>query len=117
MHEVSLVQALIEQVEKEVQQAGYTGRVVRVDLVVGRLSGAHPDALRFAFELLAPETVVAGAQLEIAEIRADCCCQACHARVPIDDLLCACPHCGSPQITIEGGRELLLQSIELDESA
>jgi Zn finger protein HypA/HybF involved in hydrogenase expression len=33
----------------------------------------------------------------------------------IDDLVAQCPCCGSGEITIEGGRELVLQSIEIVE--
>lgn len=117
MHEVALVQALIEQVEHEVRAAGHTGRVVRVDLVVGRLSGAHPDSLRFAFELLSPDTLVAQAALTISEPSPDCCCAACGARTAIEELVVACPQCGAHQITIEGGRDLLLQSIELEDES
>jgi hydrogenase nickel incorporation protein HypA/HybF len=115
VHEVALVQALIEQVQREVETAGHGGRVVRVDLIVGRMSGAHPDSLRFAFELLAPGTLVAGAALGIEEAKAVCACRACGAQTEIDELLVACPGCGSGDIHIRGGRDLLLQSIELDE--
>jgi len=115
MHEVSIVQALIEQVEEEIQQAGATGRVVKLDLIIGRLSGAHADSIRFAFELLTPDTPLAGVSLQIDEQPAVCCCAACDAKTPIEELITACPVCGSSQITIEGGCDLILQSIELEE--
>lgn len=116
MHEVSIVQALIEQVDQEVQHAGHHGRVVGLDLVIGRLSGVNPDSIRFAFELLAPDTLVQGASLRIDEPRAVCRCTACKAQTSIDELVMACPGCGSGQVTIEGGRELVLQSIELEDA-
>jgi len=46
-----------------------------------------------------------------------CQCRGCGARQTIEDLVAACPQCGSSEISIEEGRELLLRSIELDESA
>ena len=115
MHEVALVQALIEQVENEVRQSGRQGRVSRLELVVGRLSGASPDALRFAVEVLAPGTLIETAQLDITEPCAVCRCRECGVASPIDELVAACPQCHSPSVTIEGGRDLLLQSIELEE--
>jgi hydrogenase nickel incorporation protein HypA/HybF len=115
VHEVSIVQALIEQVEQAVHESGHAGRVVRLDLVIGRLSGVHPDSVRFAFEMLAPDTPVEGAQLNIEEPRAVAACRHCGARTPIDELVVACPACGDDQISIEEGRELLLRSIELEE--
>lgn len=117
MHEVSLVEALIEQVGQEVGRLERPGRVLRIELVVGRLSCANPDSLRFAFELLAPGTVAEGAQLDISEPKAVCRCGACGVQTPIEELTANCPACGSSQVHIEGGRDLVLQSIELEDAA
>jgi hydrogenase nickel incorporation protein HypA/HybF len=115
MHELSIAEALIEQVERELHRAGQRGPVKRLELTVGRLSGVHAPSLRFAFELIAPGTVVAGARLDIAESAAVCCCRHCGGREKIEELVAECPKCGSAEISIEEGRELLLQSIEIDE--
>ena len=117
MHELSIVEALIEQVEEEALQAGLAGPVVQLDLVIGRLSGVHPDSIRFAFELLAPGTRLEGAELQIAEPRPCCCCRDCAARVEVEELQAACPQCGSGAIAMEGGQELLLESIEFEDQA
>lgn len=115
MHELSIVKALIEQVGSEVQRAGHTGRVSRLELTVGRLSGVNADAVRFAFELAAPGTVVEAAELCIAEPKARCACRACGESGEIDALVPECPACGSIDILIEGGHELVLETIDLDE--
>ena len=115
MHELSIVDSMIQQVDGEVQASGHAGRVLAIDLVVGRLSGANADSIRFAFELLAPGTIVEAAELSIAEPRAVCHCQDCGARVEIDDLTAQCGQCGSANVTLEGGQDLLLASIELED--
>jgi hydrogenase nickel incorporation protein HypA/HybF len=115
MHELSIVEALIDQVGKELERPGQQGRVTRVEVSVGRLSGVNCDSLRFAFNLLAAGTTVADAELVTHEPKAVCHCHACEAKLEIDDLVVQCPRCGSGQITIEGGRELVLQSIEIVE--
>ena len=115
MHELSIVEALIEQAQREVKRSGCGGRVVRLDLRIGRLSGVCPDSLRFAWDLLAPETSLAGAELCIAEPPAVCACGDCGARTELEDLASSCPKCGSPNVTIEGGQEMLLQTIELED--
>ncbi|MDY0168055.1 MAG: hydrogenase maturation nickel metallochaperone HypA [Thermoguttaceae bacterium] len=114
MHELSIVEALIEQVDRELHRAGQTGRVVELNLAVGRLSGVHSGSLRFAFELLSPGSVVEGAQMNIAEPKAACRCRDCGHTEPIDELVAQCPKCGSDHVVIEGGRELTLDSIELE---
>jgi hydrogenase nickel incorporation protein HypA/HybF len=116
MHELSIVEALIDQVRQELDRAGQQGRVLQLEISIGRLSGVYPDAVRFAFGLLAPGTVVDRAQLVIQEPKAVCHCHACDARVEIDDLVIQCPNCAADNVTIEGGRDMMLQSIELEES-
>lgn len=114
MHELAIVDALIGQVQEEVQRAQAPGRVTRVELIIGRLSGVNADSIRFAFELLAPGTLLEQARIDIEEPAAVCHCTACGTKTPIADLGASCPHCASPQITIEGGQDLVLQSIELE---
>jgi len=116
MHELAIVDAVLDQVCEEVRNCGAQGRVTRLDLAVGCLSGANPDSIRFAFELLAPGTLVEGAAIRIREPRALCSCRKCGLRVEIDDLTAACPQCASRDVSIEGGQELLLESIEIEES-
>jgi hydrogenase nickel incorporation protein HypA/HybF len=102
MHELAIVEALIDQVGQELDRAGQPGRVLRVELSIGRLSGVLGESVRFAFGLLTPGTRVEGAELVIREPKAVCNCR-------------ACPRCASTDIIIEGGRDLLLQSIEIEE--
>ncbi len=115
MHELSIVEALIEQVEAEVERAGARGQVARLKLSIGRLSGVNADAVRFAFELLTPGTRLAGAELEIDEPKAVCRCAACGAQTEIEELSLGCPACQAGDITIDGGREMLLETIDVDE--
>ncbi|MEN6451334.1 MAG: hydrogenase maturation nickel metallochaperone HypA [Thermoguttaceae bacterium] len=115
MHELAIVEALIDQVKETLDRTGEQGRVMRVDLSIGRLSGVSCQSLQFAFRLLAPGTAVEGAEIAIEEPKASCSCHACHASVEIDDLVAECPRCGSGDIVIDGGRDLILQSIEVEE--
>jgi hydrogenase nickel incorporation protein HypA/HybF len=115
MHELSIVEALIDQVRQELDRAGQKGRVHRVELSIGRLSGVNPDSVRFAFGLLAAGTIVEDAEVAIEEPKAVCRCLACKARTEIDDLVLQCPNCAAADIAIEGGREMMLQSIEIED--
>lgn len=115
MHELSIAEALIEQVEREVHRAGRKGRVLKVELSIGRLSGVHHESLKFALDLLAPGTLVEKALVEIRRPKVVCVCGQCGGRSEIDQWPPGCPLCGSDQIMIEGGRELLLESIELED--
>lgn len=115
MHEVSIVEALIEQVEIAVARADSAGRVTRLDVEIGRLSGVNVDSIRFAYELLSPGTPLEGAEMRIDEPWAVCVCQSCGGRSEVDELIFDCPACGSEQIALEGGDQMLLRSIEVEE--
>jgi hydrogenase nickel incorporation protein HypA/HybF len=114
MHEMSIVQALIEQVEAEIERAGQAGRVTRLELAIGTLSGVHADSIRFAFDLMSPGTIVQDAELIISQPAAQLDCRQCGTAQQISDVVMACPLCGSTDVTIHGGTELLLVSIDLE---
>jgi len=63
MHELSIAQSIVEMVGERAGDA----RVHRLTLVIGRLSGVMPDALRFCFDVCTEGTVLEGAVLEIIE--------------------------------------------------
>lgn len=115
MHELSIVEALIDQVHEELDQAGQQGRVLRLDLSIGRLSGVNGDSIRFAFELLGPGTRVEDAEIVIEAPKAVCNCRACKSQVEIEELVVQCPACSSSEIVIEGGHDLVLQSIDIED--
>jgi hydrogenase nickel incorporation protein HypA/HybF len=115
VHELSIVEALLDQVEQEVKSSGQPGRVTALDLTIGRLSGVSTESLRFAFQLLAPGTLAEAAELRITEPRAACRCRACGAQTPVDELVVRCPRCGSGDVLLDGGRDLRIESIELDD--
>ena len=111
MHEVSIVESLIEQVEQEVARAEATGSVSRLKLTIGRLSGVHTDSIRFAFDLLSPGTIVESAELVIEEPSAMCVCDECGRRNEIEELVLECPACGATEIAIDGVAPALASAI------
>lgn len=116
MHELSIAEAILQQVHDVLRQSGHSGRVTRVDLAIGVLSGVCADSVRFALGLLTQGTDLARAQFCIRQPQAECVCAQCGQRTPTEDVVLACPACGSPHIAIQGGRELVLESIEVEEN-
>lgn len=64
MHELGMATALVEQVEEVARREG-AARIVRIELVVGDLSGVDREALEFVFPFAAERTVAEGATLAI----------------------------------------------------
>ncbi|CCG03940.1 hydrogenase maturation nickel metallochaperone HypA [Blastococcus saxobsidens] len=108
MHELAISQAVVEAV---LERTG--DRSVRcLRLAVGRLSGVVPDALRFSFELVTEGTPLQGAEMVIEEPAGRARCRGCGADFGIDDLVLLCP-CGSADVAVTAGHELLIRSVEV----
>ena len=108
MHELSITQSLVDAVLDRTGERPVTGVHVRV----GRLSGVLPDAMRFCFELVSDGTPLAGAQLLIDEPDGVTRCRVCGEETIMPDLIPLCP-CGSADVDIISGRELMLTSVEV----
>jgi hydrogenase nickel incorporation protein HypA/HybF len=112
MHELSIAQALADQVE-DTATTENASRVVRIVVVMGVLSGADPEAVRGAFSLVAEGTVAAGAELIIEQVAARVRCRACGHEAQTDAYFMGCAACGSRDVELVTGRELNIKSIEL----
>ncbi len=112
MHELSIAQALVTQIETAANEAG-SESVKSVKIIVGGLSGVDAEALRMAFPIAAEDSCVANARLDIDEDPAIIACKTCGVRSTPDFPLPICSACDSMDVTIEGGQSLLLESIEL----
>lgn len=111
MHELSIAQSLIEIVDRH---AGGR-RVTRVEVKVGRLRQVVPDALSFAFELVAEGTPVEGAELVLEDVAAAGTCGSCGSDTPLPELPLACRRCGSVDVEVTQGEELRVEALEIEE--
>jgi hydrogenase nickel incorporation protein HypA/HybF len=111
MHELALTCSIVETAE----EAAAGRQVVRVTLVIGKLSGVMVEAIRFSFDEVARGTALDGAALDIVEPEGQARCGACGAEFAVPDLLTPC-RCGSFALTLLQGQELTIKSIELEEA-
>ena len=112
MHELSIAQSLVEIVDRH---AGGR-RVTRVEVKVGRLRQVVPDALDFAFELVAQGTPVEGAELVLEDVPAAGTCASCGSDTPLPVLPLACRRCGSRDVEVTQGEELRVEALEIEET-
>jgi hydrogenase nickel incorporation protein HypA/HybF len=115
MHELSLIQSMIDIIREERVKHGME-RIVRVRVVNGALSGAVSDALAFGWECLTSEGELKGVALEIIDQPLRVACGSCgHVFEPEDRHYMPCPVC--EEILghdIESGKELFIDEIEAD---
>lgn len=112
MHEVSLMQDTVVIATKQAREAG-AQRIHRIMMRVGVLSGAVPETLEFAFDIVAKGTMAEGAKLEIERVPILCYCPACAQEFEPTDFACECTRCGRPSTDVRRGRELNLTSLEV----
>jgi hydrogenase nickel incorporation protein HypA/HybF len=113
MHEVAIMTEALRMAEDAARTAGGI-RITRVRLRVGSLSGVVPEALQFAFEAISPETLAAGAVLEVERVSAAGWCAVCQAEFECADFFNECPKCHNPGGELRRGRELDLAAVELE---
>lgn len=113
MHELGIMSGVMESVQLAAQDAG-ADRVLKISLSVGEMTEAIEDALRFAFEALAEGTLCEGAELEITMITPKSICLECGLEYEHDRFHMLCPECGSAFSELLQGKELRIDSIEVD---
>ncbi|MCB9914787.1 MAG: hydrogenase maturation nickel metallochaperone HypA [Planctomycetes bacterium] len=115
MHELSLALELHRGVRAEVDALG-GGRLVRVTVAVGSLSGVEPELLRHAWEAVVADGPDRDAALELEWRVATQRCAPCGLveEAHGDAWLRRCPRCGAP-LVVAGGRELDVTSLAYDE--
>lgn len=113
MHEVGIMTGVLEAVEKSARAAG-ADRVLKISLSVGVMTEAIEDSLRFAFEVLSERTMCKGAELDITMVSPRSVCNECGYEYDHDRYHVACPQCGSGLTHIVAGKELQIDSIEVN---
>ncbi len=113
MHEMALMVGVFEIIKQHT--AGLTGKkVTRVTLVVGEMTNAVPEALELAFEVYASGTIAQEAELDIKEVPLKVRCQSCGWAGTTEKYVFVCPQCSSLGLEIIAGRELYVESLEVD---
>lgn len=113
MHEIGLIQAVFDEITRAAEANGIT-RINKVRLVVGKMNGAIPDALEFAFSVLSPGTIFEGAALEIEPVDVTLSCPRCGAESVVSEIAYFCPACGARARVVKG-TELYIDYFEGDD--
>jgi hydrogenase nickel incorporation protein HypA/HybF len=113
MHELSICNALLTQVERIAAQR-HANRVTRIVLRIGPLSGIEPALLRRAYPLAAAGTVAADAELVIEAADVVVRCSQCGAETPVPANRLLCGRCGDFRTRLISGEDMILQTLELE---
>ncbi len=113
MHEMSLAEGVLDLIEKNAAEQGFA-RVLGVHLEIGELAGVDIDAMRFSFDAVTSGTLAAEATLDIRAVPGEAWCMSCCHGVSISRRGDPCPDCGSYQLQVTGGNDMMLKSLEVE---
>ena len=113
MHELAMAQSLLNRVLDEAARNG-GGRITRVKLRIGALSHVSPESLEFAFEVIAKGTPAEGAKIETERPAPALHCHACGLDSEGAPGRFSCAECGSGDVELLSGDELMLESFHLE---
>ncbi len=112
MHEISLCQSLIDQV----QQIAVTHGALSVGLVtlrIGPLSGVDPSLMQNAYPFAAAGSLAEESKLLIELSPLTVRCESCGSETEVEPSLLICAVCGSRHTELVSGDEMTLMSVEL----
>ena len=114
MHELSLVESILQIVDEYAVKEGFA-RVTALRLSCGMLCSVVPQALSFAFEVQSKGTRAEGAALELEVLPAAIHCLACGQDVEINRFEAQCPVCrGYEVLLVRGTEELKLMELDVE---
>jgi len=111
VHEYSIVQALLGQVERHARDHGASA-VHRLHVSIGELSGVEVELLETAYDTFRERSICAAAELEIHPVAAEWSCPGCAREIPRGTAL-RCSDCGLPA-RLTRGDEIVLDRIEME---
>lgn len=114
MHELGIMTGVLESATTAAHDANAT-RLIGIRLSIGEMTEAIEDALQFAFDALKEnDPFIEDANLEVNTIRPKSICLECGAEYTHDRFHMFCPECDSFATQLIEGRELRIDSIEVD---
>lgn len=115
MHEISLVHGLLQQL-RELAMTNQAGKIIKVIMEVGPLSGVVADSFRFGFDILsADDDLVRGAELVLEVPPVSYHCSDCgHVEITAGEKPEQCAKCGELFLIAQGGDDLILRQVEME---
>jgi hydrogenase nickel incorporation protein HypA/HybF len=113
MHEMGITSGILASVVDAAEAEGAT-RINSVTVSIGDLTEIVEDALQFAWEALTPGTMAEGSELIVVHVPAKSRCVKCKAEFEHTKYEMLCPECDCFLIEQITGRELRIDSLDVD---
>lgn len=115
MHEMGIAVEVMNIAMRHLPEGGRGLRVVAMRLKVGKLTAIIPETFKFCMQVATKDTPLEGADIVIEEVPLRVKCSDCGRNSELAEPPFICPECKSSKIEISSGRELTLESLEVEE--
>jgi len=112
MHELTITKSILDIVLQKAMEVK-AGKITKVDLQVGRLTGYVPECIQLQFDILSHNTAAAGANLSFHQPPAKLHCRKCDIDYTSESFDLKCPECQAMETDILSGSELCVESMEV----
>ena len=113
MHELGITENIVNIALAKAGEA-QASKISKINLVIGEMSGFVADCIQFYFDSLSRDTIAQGAVLRFELVPAQLQCRNCSTIFTPKDSLWSCPECRGRSVEISKGRELYIESIEVE---
>ncbi len=113
MHEYSIVQALLEQIEG-IAEENEAQKVTKLVVKIGVMSGIETHLLEVAFNTFKEKTVADGAEFVMNVQALTIKCRNCQEVSELDKIHYCCQKCESTDVEVIDGEDMFLMSVEME---
>lgn len=114
MHELALMGDILNIINEDLQKRQFS-KVTKIELIVGDISNALPDALEMAFDIYKTQSIPfldKDCQLIIIREEAKARCVICELEYCPEKKLAVCPNCGVPSGHLISGETFKVYSYD-----
>jgi hydrogenase nickel incorporation protein HypA/HybF len=113
MHELAITQNMLD-IALEQAEKHNACKITKINLVVGEMSGVVDECVLFYFDFLSKDTIASDATLSFERIPIKAHCYDCDITFPLSEFNWVCPNCQGSNIKVVAGRELYIDSMEME---
>lgn len=113
MHELAITQSVLDIVLDRAKNSN-ANKIIRINLVVGEMSGIVEECVRFYFDFISKDTIASEAMLSFENVPVKAHCRHCDATFTMSRGEWSCPICQGYDLEVIAGRELYVESIEVE---
>jgi len=113
MHELSITQSMLDLVLEQAEKAE-AKEVGKINLVIGEMTGIVGESVQFYFNFLSKGTIAERANISFKVVPTMARCRHCNNSFELKEFDWTCPYCQGKNMEIMAGKELFVESIEVE---